>query len=75
MREFVVRIVMDVLRHVAVEIVQCIGVRFTPRTSRNFVVLNTTQFVILLPQIRFYDFRGGKEFKNGRVAWGQTTVA
>src|SRR5260370_19712028 len=60
--DLILGIVVDILGHVHIQIFKGIGVDVTPTPPRDyfavdyFVVLDSSQFVVLLPQIGFYDF-------------------
>src|SRR5438067_3599265 len=56
--ELVLGVVMDVLRHVRVQNGQCLFVRLVPVAAGNLAILNTTEFVVLLPQICLENLSG-----------------
>jgi hypothetical protein len=58
---------MDVLGHVRIQRFQGRGVGFTPTPARNFAVLDTAEFVVLLPRVRLEDLECSQEPQNGRV--------
>jgi len=57
------------LVHVAVKDLKCGDVERTPTPSWDFTVLNSSEFVILLPQIGLEDLSGRQKPENGRVSF------
>jgi hypothetical protein len=51
MGEFILGVVVDVLVHVAVELLQSFGIMRVPAAARDFAVLDSAELVVLLPQI------------------------
>jgi len=81
--ELILGVVMDVLRHVAIELLKGQGVRRIPagRESRQFVVwiavglgLRSAQFSVLQPQVAFDDLRRRQEPEDRRVSFGETAT-
>src|SRR6185295_12284461 len=72
--EFVVGIVVDVLRHVVVNRGEQGGVGGIAAAAGDFAgVGNTAEFVVLHPKIGFENFRGGRETEQGGVAFAQSS--
>ena len=57
-RELILGVVVDVLRHVFVEHFQRRGVRRTAASARNLAVLDAAELVVLLPEVGLQDLRG-----------------
>jgi hypothetical protein len=72
MADLIVGVVVDVLVHVLVQHRKRRGVGRIPGPTRDFVVLDAAEFVVLLPQIGFDDFCCRKEPENGLVVPGET---
>ena len=70
MCDLVVRVVMDVLREVGVELLKLLGVDGIPTSARYFAVLDSPQFVVLYPEITFQDLGCCRKSKHGRIAFG-----
>src|SRR5450755_4659715 len=52
-------IVVDILRHVPIQHGKGLDVGGASTSSRHFAVLDSSQFIVLLPEIGFKDFGGG----------------
>ncbi len=61
-------IVMNVLAHVAIERQEGRRVGWTPATSGNFAVMNSSEFVVLLPEIGLDKFSCGEKAEDGHIA-------
>jgi hypothetical protein len=59
--ELVVGVVVDVLRHVAVEVEDRRGVERIAAAPRHFSVLDATELVVLLPEVALDDLDRGQE--------------
>ena len=68
MTEFVIRIVSDVLGHVAIEV-------FKRRDIGRISSLNPTEFVVLLPQVTLDKFDCRQELEDRNVAFCESGVA
>lgn len=67
---------MNVLRHVAIQDLESGGVeRISPVDSRDFVVLRSTEFGVLCPQIGLDLLGRGKKSQDGYVASGDRRPA
>ena len=66
--EFILGIVVNILGHVRIENLKGSGVRCTPTSPWNLAVLDSSQFVVLYPQIGLEDFRCGEEPENCCIA-------
>ena len=60
MGELIIGIIVDILRHIAVEFHQCSGVSRVPAPARLFGILNSAKFVVLDPEIRLQDLNAAK---------------
>src|SRR6202035_5454805 len=69
--ELALGVVVDVLRHVFVELLQRFGIGRTPAAAGDLAVLDAPELVVLLPQIRLEDLGGREEPEDGCVAGGQ----
>ncbi|HYL43133.1 MAG TPA: hypothetical protein VEU97_07100 [Ktedonobacteraceae bacterium] len=65
--ELILGIVVDILVHIPIQLFKGSGVGSAPRPSWNFAVLDSSEFVILLPQIGFEDFGCSQEPEYGHV--------
>ncbi len=68
MGEFVLGVVVNVLRHVTVDLRQQIDIRLVSAPCRLFRVVNAAELVVLLPKIGFEDFERRKEAENADVS-------
>src|SRR5260370_37199175 len=68
MREFVLGVVMNILRHISVDLYKQISVGLIAASSWDFTVLDSAELVVLLPQIGFKDFKRSKKAQNIYVA-------
>src|SRR5258707_12712359 len=59
---------MDILRHIRIKFRKRVGIGFVSAPSRNLLVLDSSELVVLLPQIGFEDFKCGKKAENTRVS-------
>jgi len=64
--QLILGIVVDVLVHVAIKDLKRGGVEWTPGSSWDFAILDSSEFVILLPQISLKDSRAAA--RNLRIA-------
>src|SRR5581483_10776339 len=62
-------IVVDILGHVGVQELDGLRVDWIPTATRDFTVLNTGEFVVLLPQIGFENLGCGQKPENGYIAF------
>jgi hypothetical protein len=49
--ELIIGIVVDILRHVRIEVLQRRGVSRAPATAGDFAILDPSEFVVLQPEI------------------------
>ena len=68
MAQFIISVIGDVLRHIAIKVAEC---GYVGRIAS----LNSSQLVVLLPQISLYDFRCRCEPQEGGIAFGQLACA
>jgi hypothetical protein len=54
----------DVLGHITIENLKGSGIQHTPTSPRDLVVLDSSEFVVLLPQIGLKDFGRGEKPEN-----------
>ena len=72
MGEFIVRVVVDVLRHITIKDLKSAGIGRISAAAWNFArVWNTAEFVVLNPEVRFENFGRGSESQHGCIAWRQ----
>src|SRR3954463_14920351 len=74
-RELIFRVVMDVLRHVFIKDGKRSRIGRVSGTARDLLILYPSKFVVLLPEIRFQNFRCRQESQDRRVALTQPTAA
>ncbi len=74
MAELILGIVVDILGHVSIQHLKFSDVGCTPASPWNFAVLDTSQFVVLLPQIAFDDFDRSQQPENGHVSLRETAA-
>jgi hypothetical protein len=68
--DLIVSVVVDVLGHVAVEVLKILGVFWISTSPWEFAILDSSKFVILLPKVGLDDFGCGREPEQGGVAHG-----
>jgi hypothetical protein len=64
----------DILGHVGIQLGKSLDIGGIAAPPWNFFVLDTSQFVVLLPQIGFEDFGGRQEPQNGLISLGETAT-
>src|SRR5260370_42622349 len=64
MTHFVVVVVRDVLRHVAIEVLR-------GRDVRGIAAVDAAELVVLLPEVGLDDLRGREKLQDGNVAAGE----
>src|SRR4029077_14389471 len=69
MGHLIFSVVVNVLGHVRIEKRNGGGVGWTSTASGDFAVLDSPEFVVLLPQIGFEDFGRGQEPQDGYIAY------
>ena len=74
MADLIVGVVVDVLVHVLVQHRKGSGIGRIPGSPWDFVVLDSAEFVVLLPQIGFDDFCCRQESENVRVVPRETAA-
>ena len=70
-RELVLGVVVDVLRHVFIEHFKRFDVRGAAATAWDLAVLDAAELVVLLPEVGLEDLRGGEEPEDRCVALAQ----
>jgi len=68
--ELIVGIVVDVIGHVVINRLQGFGVSFVPASAGDLVILNSSEFVVLLPKIGLENFGCSKESEDRNIAFG-----
>jgi len=68
MRKLVLGVVMNILRHIPVDLYEQISVGLVAASSWDFTILDSAELVVLLPQIGFKDFKRRKKAQNIYVA-------
>ena len=66
--DLILGIVVNVLRHVAIQLLKGIDVGCTRRSSWNFAVWDSSEFVVLSPQIGFENFNCSQEPENCHIS-------
>src|SRR5260370_40218127 len=69
MRKLVFSIVVDILGHIPIQDLKCSSVWCTPTPPWNLAVLDSSEFVVLRPQIGFEYLRRGQKPENRRVSF------
>src|ERR1035438_4336699 len=75
MGEFIVGSVVDVLSHVGIQDGKGGGKGRISGTPWDFAVWNAAEFVVLHPEVRFQDFGGCRETKQGCISPGEMAAA
>ena len=68
MSALILGVVVDVYIHILIEHFQCFGVGWISSSASFFAVLNSSEFVILDPEIGLQDFRRRREPEKGGIA-------
>ena len=74
MRDFIVSVVMDVLSDIFVQYLERRSVSRISGSTWHFFILDTTEFVVLYPEIALHDFCRSGEAKQCRIAPGEMTA-
>ena len=69
MADFIVSVVVYVLRHVLVEHLQGLGVSVVPASAGHLTILNSAQLIVLAPKVGLDDLSGCKPSQDRNVAW------
>src|SRR5215472_8712247 len=69
--ELILGVVVDVLRHVGVQLLQRSGISLAATAARDLVVLDAAELVVLLPEVGLEDLKRREESENRGVALGQ----
>ena len=72
MSEFILGIIVDVLGHVRIELNNSILVRCNWRSAQYFAVWDSSELVILDPEIGLENFGRGSKPKQSGIAFGQS---
>ena len=70
----IICVIMDILIHVLIEDLNGGGIGRVPSSPWDFVVLDAAEFVVLLPQIGFDEFRCRQQPKNSLVSRCKTAT-
>src|SRR5258706_3354995 len=68
MGKLILGVVVDILRHVHIQNLESGCVECTPTPARHLAILDSSEFVVLYPQICFEGLRGGEEPEDCRVS-------
>ena len=74
MAELILSVVVDILVHVAIQNLQRRGVGCAPTPAGDFVVLDSSELVVLYPEVGLEDFRRRQESENGSVSLVETAA-
>src|SRR5258708_40088146 len=75
MGHLIFSVVVNILGHVCIKKRNGSGVGGTSTSSGDFAVLDSAEFVVLLPEIGFEDFGCGQEPKDGHITYGNDVGA
>jgi hypothetical protein len=67
--ELVVGVVVNILRHVTVDAVERVRIGLAAGATRQFAVPDSSEFVVLLPQIGLEDLEGCEKAQDGDIAF------
>jgi len=70
----IVGVIVNVLRHVPIEDLNGGGIGWAPFSPWDFGVLDSAEFVVLLPQIGFDEFRRRQQPKNSLISRCETAT-
>src|SRR5262249_17907996 len=73
--ELILSVIVNILGHVTVQILKGSCILWIPAPPRNFAILDSSEFVVLLPKISFEGFKGGQESENGHISFGETDIS
>ncbi len=68
MGKLILSVVVDILRHVHIQNLKSGCIRCAATSSRDFAILDSSEFVVLYPQICFEDLRRSEEPEDCRVS-------
>ncbi len=71
MREFILGIIVDILRHVPIEISERRGVRTIAAAAGDFAILDAPELIVLQPKIALDLFDGRQESQDRDIALGR----
>src|ERR1700674_4947215 len=69
MGHLIFSVVVNILGHVRINKRNGAGIGLTSTSSGDFAVLDSPEFVVLLPQISFENFSGGQEAQDGHITY------
>jgi hypothetical protein len=72
--EFIVGVVVDVLRHIGVEDFKSGSVGWISAPAWDFAVLNAPEFVVLYAEVSLQDFRRCREPKQSRISGSKSAA-
>ena len=75
MGNLVVGVVVDVLWEVSIKVGELGSVKLVSGAARNFLVLNSAEFVVLHPKVALENLRCSREPEQCRVSGGETASA
>jgi hypothetical protein len=72
--DLILGIVVDILIHVPIEILQRLGVGRAPAAAGDFFILDSSEFVVLAPEIALNEFNRGQESQDRDIALGKRDI-
>src|ERR1700676_2703363 len=75
MGHLIFSVVVNILGHVCIKKRNGSGIGGTSTASGDLAVLDSPEFVVLLPQIRFENFGGGQETQDGHITYSNDATA
>jgi hypothetical protein len=72
--KLILGVVVDVLIHIPIEDLKRSGVGWIPTSASHFAVLDSTEFVVLKPEIGLEAFRRGGKSKQSGIALCDSTA-
>ena len=75
--DLIVGVVVDVLVHIFIKVLQGLGIGHTSSTTqlRPLLVLNSSEFVVLYPEVAFDGFSRSEESKDCGVSLGELATS
>ena len=68
MADLILGVVVDVIGHVVIEILELFGVGLVAASARDFVVLDSAELIVLLPEIGLENFGGREKTQDRDIA-------
>ena len=73
--KFIFGIIVNILGHVPIQLSEGINICFTAAPAWYFAVLDTSQFIVLLPKVSFKNFGCRQEPKNGYISFCEISAS